>query len=95
MSHTKGLSSITPQVWKVRKEAYEEAARLFEKAPDESDPVYKPFLQDPGLWKGAVADSNVAAQQEGIAALCMLLKFAGTPACTRFVAHWNLVTGAS
>ncbi|KAI9788351.1 MAG: Microtubule-associated protein, microtubule dynamics during spindle orientation [Peltula sp. TS41687] len=77
------LDRFVHKVWKVRKEAYEEAARRFEAAPSESDPVYKPFLQDPGLWKGAVADSNVAAQQEGIAALCAFLKFAGTPACTR------------
>jgi cytoskeleton-associated protein 5 len=27
------------------------------------------------LWKGAAADSNVAAQQEGLAALCAFLKF--------------------
>ncbi|KAI9821347.1 MAG: Microtubule-associated protein, microtubule dynamics during spindle orientation [Phylliscum demangeonii] len=77
------LERFAHKVWKVRKEAYEEAAKLFEKAPDEQDPVYKPFLQDPGLWKGAVADSNVAAQQEGINAICCFLKYAGTPACTR------------
>ncbi|RFU25561.1 hypothetical protein B7463_g10785, partial [Scytalidium lignicola] len=63
------------KIWKVRKSAYEDAAKQFELTPDESDPAFRPFLQDPGLWKGAVADSNVAAQQEGIAALCAFLKF--------------------
>ncbi|KAH0558462.1 hypothetical protein GP486_004883 [Trichoglossum hirsutum] len=62
------------KVWKVRKQAYEDAAKQFEITPDESDPAFAPFLQDPGLWKGAVADSNVAAQQEGITALCSFLK---------------------
>ncbi|SPO05373.1 related to microtubule associated protein [Cephalotrichum gorgonifer] len=71
------------KIWKVRKQAYEDAAKQFAATPDESDPVFRPFLQDPGLWKGAVVDSNVAAQQEGIAALCAFLKFAGRDACLR------------
>lgn len=74
---------MTPQIWKVRKGAYEDAAKQFSTTPDEQDPAFKPFLQDPSLWKGAVADSNVAAQQEGIAALCNFLKFGGQNACLR------------
>lgn len=73
----------TPQIWKVRKAAYEDAAKQFATTPDEQDPTFKPFLQDPGLWKAAVLDSNVAAQQEGIAALCAFLKFGGREACLR------------
>ncbi|OQE42947.1 hypothetical protein PENCOP_c003G05879 [Penicillium coprophilum] len=69
--------------WKVRKEGYEDAKAQFEKTPDESHPVFVPFIQDPGLWKGAVADSNVAAQSEGLAAYCAFLKFGGAQACTR------------
>ncbi|SLM39275.1 Armadillo-type fold [Lasallia pustulata] len=69
--------------WKVRKEGYEAAAKEFGNTPDESHPVFKPFVQDPGLFKGAVADSNVAAQQEGINALCAFLKYGGTQACTK------------
>ncbi|KAJ5730763.1 Armadillo-like helical [Penicillium malachiteum] len=69
--------------WKVRKEGYEDAKAQFEKTPDESDPVFQPFLLDPGLWKGAVADSNVAAQVEGLTAYCAFLKFGGAQACSR------------
>ncbi|KAE8150453.1 armadillo-type protein [Aspergillus avenaceus] len=69
--------------WKVRKGGYEDAKQQFEKTPDESDPVFTPFIQDPGLWKGAVADSNVAAQQDGLAAYCSFLKFGGVQGCTR------------
>ncbi|EON66855.1 hypothetical protein W97_06257 [Coniosporium apollinis CBS 100218] len=69
--------------WKVRKEAYEAAVKDFDKAQDESDPVVRQFIQDPGLWKGAVADSNVAAQQEALSALCSFLQIAGPQGCTR------------
>ena len=69
----------------MRKQGYEDAANAFETTPDESDPAFKPFLLDSGLWKGAVADSNVAAQQDGINALCAFLKFGGPDACKRFV----------
>ncbi|KAA8575663.1 hypothetical protein EYC84_004780 [Monilinia fructicola] len=75
------------KIWKVRKAAYEDAAKQFEITPDEHDPVFRPFLNDPGLWKGAVADSNVAAQQDGIAALCAFLKFGGREHCTRTRSH--------
>ena len=69
--------------WKVRKEGYEAAAKLFELTPDESDPTFRPFVQDPGLWKNAAGDSNVAAQQEGLAALCAFLKYGGHHAASR------------
>ncbi|MCJ1476580.1 Microtubule-associated protein, microtubule dynamics during spindle orientation [Lambiella insularis] len=69
--------------WKVRKQGYEDAAKAFEATPDESDPIFRPFLQDSSIWKGVVADSNVAAQQDGINALCSFLKFGGRDACIR------------
>ncbi|KAI1262416.1 ARM repeat-containing protein [Xylariaceae sp. FL1019] len=71
------------KVWKVRKQAYEDAAKAFEATPDEHDPAFRPFNQDPSLWKGAVADSNVAAQSDGIAAFCAFLKFGGRENCSR------------
>lgn len=75
------------KVWKVRKAAYEDAAKQFALTPDESDPCFRPFLNDPGLWKGAVVDSNVAAQQEGIIALAAFLKYGGRDACLRTRNH--------
>ncbi|KAF2874547.1 spindle pole body component alp14 [Massariosphaeria phaeospora] len=69
--------------WKVRKEAYEAAAKEFDSATSESDPVVRQFVQDASIWKGVVGDSNVAAQQEGLAALCSFLQIAGTQGCTR------------
>ncbi|KAB2579325.1 hypothetical protein BFW01_g6325 [Lasiodiplodia theobromae] len=63
--------------WKVRKEGYEAAAKEFDKAQGETDPVVRQFTLDSGLWKGAVADSNVAAQAEALGALCSYLQIAG------------------
>jgi len=71
--------------WKVRKEAYEAAAKDFDLAQSENDPVVRMFIQDSGLWKNAVSDSNVAAQQEALGSLCSWLQIAGTTGCTRYV----------
>jgi hypothetical protein len=69
--------------WKVRKEGYEAAAKEFDSATSENDPVVRQFTQDSGLWKGAVADSNVAAQQDGMGALISYLQIAGLHGCQR------------
>ena len=70
--------------WKVRKEAYEAGAKAFDLAPSEQDPTVRTFTNDANLWKSAVADSNVAAQQEGLGALISFLNIAGTTGCTRY-----------
>lgn len=69
--------------WKARKGGYEAAAKEFELTPDESDPAFRPFLQDPSLWKSAAGDANVAAQQDGLAALCSFLKYGGQQAAVK------------
>lgn len=69
--------------WKVRKEGYEDAAKQFALTPDESDPIFRTFVLDSGLWKAAAGDSNVAAQQEGLGALCAFLKYGGREAASR------------
>lgn len=74
---------VSTQIWKVRKAAYEDAAKQFSVSPDESDPCFRPFINDPNLWKSAVTDSNVAAQQEAIIALCAFLKFGGRDGALR------------
>ncbi|KAK6376695.1 hypothetical protein LTR64_000073 [Lithohypha guttulata] len=73
--------------WKVRKEAYEAAAKAFEVSPDENDPVFEPFNSDSSLWKGAAGDSNVAAQQDGLAALCAYLKYGSVRGAQRSRSH--------
>ena len=73
----------------MRKEGYEDAAKAFAETPDESDPTFRPFIQDSGLWRGAVLDSNVAAQQEGVNALCAFIKFGGAQAASRWAALYE------
>ncbi|KAI4763441.1 ARM repeat-containing protein [Aureobasidium sp. EXF-3400] len=68
--------------WKVRKEAYEAATKEF-KTAQPSDPLVKDFTADSNIWKGAVADANVAAQAEGLNALNAFLEIAGKSGCTR------------
>jgi hypothetical protein len=70
--------------WKVRKEGYEAAAKEFSIAASESDPIVRQFISDASIWKGVAGDSNVAAQQEGLAALCAFLEIAGREGCARY-----------
>jgi len=63
--------------WKARKGGYETAAKEF-KTAQPSDPVVREFILESGLWKGAVSDSNVAAQQEALNAYNAFLDAAGT-----------------
>lgn len=70
--------------WKVRKEAYEAAAKEFDNAQSEQDPVIREFVNESGLWKEAVKDSNVAAHQEALNAYCSFLNIAGPQGCIRY-----------
>jgi protein STU2 len=69
--------------WKVRKEAYEAAAKEFDAAQTENDAIVRQFTSDSTLWSKAVADSNVAAQQESLTALCSFLQISGVDGCRR------------
>jgi protein STU2 len=71
--------------WKARKDAYLEAANSFDEARSEGDPLVRQFTNDTSLWKSAVSDSNVAAQQEALGALCSFLHIAGVQGATRYV----------
>lgn len=70
--------------WKVRKEGYEAATKEFDLAASESDAVVRQFINDASIWKGVVGDSNVAAQQEGLKALCSFLQISGASGCQRY-----------
>jgi cytoskeleton-associated protein 5 len=74
---------FTHKNWKVRKEGYEAAVKVFDLAQSENDPDVRQFINDTSLWKGAIADSNVAAQQEALGALISFLNISGIQGCTR------------
>jgi cytoskeleton-associated protein 5 len=67
---------FTHKNWKARKGGYEIAAAEFAKSKPNS-PIVRDFILDSSLWKGAVGDSNVAAQQEGLLAYNAFLAKAG------------------
>ena len=68
--------------WKARKGGYETATKEF-KTAQPSDPIVREFVSDAALWKAAVGDSNVAAQQEALNAYNALLDAAGPEAAKR------------
>jgi cytoskeleton-associated protein 5 len=68
---------FTHKNWKARKGGYEIAAAEFAKSKSNS-PIVRDFILDSSLWKGAVGDSNVAAQQEALNAYNAFLVKAGT-----------------
>jgi len=67
---------FTHKNWKARKGGYETAAKEFRTAQP-TDPLVREFILDSGLWKGAVSDSNVAAQQEALSAYNAFLDASG------------------
>ncbi|UYV60269.1 msps [Cordylochernes scorpioides] len=63
------------KAWKARVLGYEEATKLFQQLPDEKSPEFNKYLP---LLKKFVVDSNVAAQEKGLAAT---LAFIENAAC--------------
>ncbi|ONH68929.1 Spindle pole body component alp14 [Cyberlindnera fabianii] len=74
---------IAHKVWKVRLEAYQEITAQFQKSANEHDECFTPYISNPEIFKKIVIDSNVAAQEAGITALCVLLEYSGPTACIK------------
>ncbi|KAK9461905.1 armadillo-type protein [Lipomyces oligophaga] len=74
---------VTHKIWKVRLGAYEELTKQFTTSASENDPCFRPYLNDPGLYKKVVTDSNVAAQEAGITSLVAFLQYGGPNTCLR------------
>ncbi|KAK1065289.1 hypothetical protein LTR33_011869, partial [Friedmanniomyces endolithicus] len=72
--------------WKARKNGYETAARDF-KTAQPSDQIVRDFIYESSLWKAAVADSNVAAQQEALNAYNAFLEAAGAEGAKKTRGH--------
>lgn len=61
--------------WKARKGGYEAATKEFNTAQP-TDPIVREFT-DGQIWKAAVSDSNVAAQQDALSAYNAFLEASG------------------
>ncbi|WBW74763.1 TOG/XMAP215 microtubule plus end tracking polymerase Dis1 [Schizosaccharomyces osmophilus] len=67
------LNQISEKAWKTRLTAYEELFTVFTRASDENDSSFQPWIQDPGLWKRGLCDSNVSTQECALKVLCVFL----------------------
>ncbi|KAL2312444.1 Phosphoprotein p93 [Schizosaccharomyces pombe] len=69
------LSQIFDKSWKVRFEAYESLLHALNRALDDSDVCFQPWIHDPALWKQGLCDSNVPTQEHAVKSLrCFLDK---------------------
>ncbi|EGW33754.1 uncharacterized protein SPAPADRAFT_135304 [Spathaspora passalidarum NRRL Y-27907] len=68
---------LVHKVWKARLHAYTEIVGTYETSRNEQDPC---FNVSSDLFKKAIMDANVVAQEQGYNALVKYLTFGGTPA---------------
>lgn len=55
----------------------------FSKSGSESDECFQPFLSNPAVFKKIVTDSNVVAQEAGVASVSAFVEFGGPEACLK------------
>ncbi|EPQ58151.1 microtubule associated protein, partial [Gloeophyllum trabeum ATCC 11539] len=72
--------------WKARVSAYESLVKTFQTTASDTDPAFKPYVNNPDLLKKIVTDSNAVAQEKGVECVVALVKYSGeTSAKTREV----------
>lgn len=69
---------IAHKVWKVRLDGYTSLIDEFSRSRNSQDSCFALFNLRPDTFKAIVTDSNVVAQETGIAALCSFLEYGGT-----------------
>ncbi|KAL4265310.1 CLASP family protein [Pleurotus pulmonarius] len=75
---------ITHKNWKARVHAYESLIKTFQTTASDTDPAFKPYINNSDLLKKIVTDSNAVAQEKGVECVVNLVRFAGeTAAKTR------------
>ena len=66
--------------WKARVNGYESLVKTFENSASDTDPAFKPYINNVDLLKKFATDSNAVAQEKGVECLVALVKFAGETA---------------
>ena len=70
--------------WKTRVSGYEALSKAFQLTVSDTDPTFKPYINNPDTLKKIVIDSNAVAQEKGVECGINFVKFAGeTAARTR------------
>ena len=68
---------IAHKNWKARVSAYETLVKTFQNTASDSDPAFKPYLNNPDTLKKIATDANAVAQEKGLECLVAFVKFAG------------------
>lgn len=63
--------------WKARVSGYETLIKTFQTTASDSDPAFKPYLNNHDILKKMVIDANAVAQEKGVECVINLVKFAG------------------
>ncbi|OSD01602.1 ARM repeat-containing protein [Trametes coccinea BRFM310] len=63
--------------WKARVSAYEALVKIFQTTASDSDPAFKPYINNPDTLKKIATDANAVAQEKGLECLVNFVKFAG------------------
>ncbi|KAG7452548.1 microtubule associated protein [Guyanagaster necrorhizus] len=66
--------------WKARVSAYESLVKTFQTTASDSDPAFKPYINNPDLLRKIATDSNAVAQEKGVECLVAFVKYAGETA---------------
>jgi cytoskeleton-associated protein 5 len=66
--------------WKARVNGYESLVKTFENTASDTDPAFKPYINNLDLLKKFATDSNAVAQEKGVECLVAFVKFAGETA---------------
>ncbi|KAH8117420.1 microtubule associated protein [Phellopilus nigrolimitatus] len=66
--------------WKARVSAYETLIKTFQNTASDTDPAFKPYLNNPDTLKKIVTDANAVAQEKGVESVVAFVKFAGESA---------------
>ncbi|KAI0637060.1 ARM repeat-containing protein [Trametes polyzona] len=63
--------------WKARVSAYEALVKIFQTTASDSDPAFKPYINNPDTLKKIATDANAVAQEKGLECLVAFVKYAG------------------
>ncbi|KAJ7940671.1 microtubule associated protein [Mycena leptocephala] len=66
--------------WKARVSGYETLVKIFQATGSDTDPAFRPYINNPDLLKKIATDSNAVAQEKGVECLVALVKYAGESA---------------
>ncbi|KAJ6496648.1 microtubule associated protein [Mycena vitilis] len=66
--------------WKARVNGYEALVKIFQATGSDTDPAFRPYINNPDLLKKIATDSNAVAQEKGVECLVTLVKYAGESA---------------